>query len=94
MSGYTPGPWIATPDPHGTADDYCIGVAGGKIDQVAVCSERDARLIAAAPELAEALKGILEAAPDFASHIAAIDKARAALDVAIDEARAGNGGDG
>ena len=56
MGKHTPGPWIVTKDPHGTSDDYCIGVADGKIDQIAVCSERDARLIAAAPELAEALK--------------------------------------
>lgn len=56
MGKHTPGPWIVTKDPHGTSDDYCIGVADGNIDQIAVCSERDARLIAAAPELVDALK--------------------------------------
>ena len=52
---HTPGPWIAIPDPNAiTQDDWCIG-AQGQIDKVAVCSECDASLIAAAPELLEAL---------------------------------------
>lgn len=55
MSKHTPGPWTAQRDPGAVmADDWCIG-AGSQIDMVAVCSERDARLIAAAPELLEAL---------------------------------------
>jgi len=59
MGEWTPGPWIAQPDPHGTSDDWCIGV-GDQIDRVAVCSANDARLIAAAPELAEALSVIVD----------------------------------
>lgn len=54
--GHTPGPWIVSHDPDGTSDDYCIGVPDGKVDQVAVCSNRDAALIAAAPDMYEALK--------------------------------------
>ncbi len=55
---WTPGKWVAIPDPNACAfDDYCVGVAGGeRVDEIAVCSERNARLIAAAPELYEALK--------------------------------------
>ena len=53
---HTPGPWEAQRDPNAImADDWCIG-AQGQIDMVAVCSERDARLIAAAPDLLEALQ--------------------------------------
>ena len=56
---HTPGPWLAQPDPTPISkDDWCIGVDGGPVDCVATCSERDARLIAAAPELLEALLAI------------------------------------
>jgi hypothetical protein len=49
----TPGPWVARKDPHGFGLDACIGVAdeSNPIDCVAVCSEKDARLIAAAPRM-------------------------------------------
>lgn len=47
---------MAQPDPTPISkDDWCIGVDGGPVDCVATCSERDARLIAAAPELLESL---------------------------------------
>ncbi|PZO66159.1 MAG: hypothetical protein DI635_00600 [Pseudoxanthomonas suwonensis] len=52
---HTPGPWIAQRDPHALPNavnaDYVIGIEGGPIDYVAVCSERDAEVIAAAPRL-------------------------------------------
>ena len=55
MSKHTPGPWTAVRDPNAImSDDWCIG-AQGQIDHVAVCSERDARLIAAAPDLLNAV---------------------------------------
>lgn len=54
MSGHTPGPWVAQPDPHSNPGEWVIGIPNGPVDYVAVCSERDARLIAAAPELLEA----------------------------------------
>lgn len=80
---HTPGPWIATLDPHGVpwgADDYCIGRPDGKIDEVAVCGKRDAGLIAAAPDLLAALRECL----DLIDAITPIEgdtvrKARAAL---------------
>jgi len=58
---HTPGPWKATKDPHGHRDDYCIGMETdvARIDRVAVCSECDASLIAAAPELLEAVDRML-----------------------------------
>jgi hypothetical protein len=58
---HTPGPWIASHDPDAYSDDdYCIGVPDGKVDQVAVCSKRDANLIAAAPDMYAALKELAE----------------------------------
>jgi hypothetical protein len=52
-NAHTPGPWIARPDTNGRPDDYMIGLDDdcSPPDYVAVCSRRDARLIAAAPEL-------------------------------------------
>jgi len=54
---HTPGPWVATPDPLGiTRGDYCIGEEGGpNIDGVATCSENNAALISAAPDMLAAL---------------------------------------
>ena len=62
MSKHTPGPWIAKPDPSTGAslEDWVVGTADA-IDEVAVCYRRDAHLIAAAPEMLEALEGAVEA---------------------------------
>lgn len=57
---HTPAPWVATKDPDGCADDWMIGVPDGKPDLVAVCNKRDAALIAAAPELLEALQDLTQ----------------------------------
>ena len=60
-NSFTKGPWIAKPDPNSiTTGDWCIGVEGS-IDKVAVCSVCNARLIAASPDLLEALKACDEA---------------------------------
>lgn len=62
MSKHTPGPWVARPDPNACLpDDWCVGIGDSlaNIDKVAVCSERDARLIAAAPELLEACQALI-----------------------------------
>jgi len=60
---HTPPPWIVSHDPDAYSyDDYCIGVPDGKVDQIAVCSKRDAALIAAAPDMYEALKEVLRVA--------------------------------
>ena len=56
MSKHTPGPWIAQKDPNAiSVDDWCIGIENAPIDYIAVCSERNASLIASAPDLLEAL---------------------------------------
>ena len=86
MSGHTPGPWGATPDPYAMQDgDYMIGREGHKPDEVAVCSKRDASLIAAAPELFEALQAahmaLIGYLPEHRNFVtdAAIEYARAAI---------------
>ena len=62
MSKHTPGPWEARADPNSSLpDDWCIGTGPQNIDKVAVCSKCDARLIAAAPELLEALQEMIDA---------------------------------
>ncbi len=63
MTKHTPGPWVARPDPNALLpDDWCVGIGDSlaNIDKVAVCSERDARLIAAAPDLLDALQALCE----------------------------------
>lgn len=70
MSAHTPGPWIVSHDPDGSADDYCIGVPDGKVDQVAVCSKRDAPIISAAPDMYEALKATLRELTACANQLA------------------------
>lgn len=64
MSKHTPGPWVARPDPNACLpDDWCVGIGDSlaNIDKVAVCSERDAHLIAAAPDLLDACRKALYA---------------------------------
>ena len=51
---HTPGPWVAQKDGYSVlSEDWLIGTPGGKPDEVAVCSKRDAALIAAAPTMYE-----------------------------------------
>jgi len=69
---FTPGPWTITHDPDGGSDDYCIGVVGGKVDQVAVCSKRDAQIIAAAPDMHTALKATARELKCCADQLAAL----------------------
>lgn len=65
MTKHTPGPWHVS-DPRPYASTHCVDVIGG-LSLVAQCvpqSERNtekanARLIAAAPDLLAALKGLL-----------------------------------
>jgi hypothetical protein len=59
---HTPGPWVAQFDPYAAIDgEWGIGV-GGEISNVANCGAKDAHLIAAAPDLLEALVEIIAAA--------------------------------
>lgn len=56
---HTPGPWSAQRDQGSIqSDDWLIG-AQGRADSVAVCSERNAALIAAAPDMLQALHEML-----------------------------------
>lgn len=59
MSTHTPGPWSARIDPHGKPH-YWIKTPGGfVIARVSGHGESDAALIAAAPEMLEALRNLL-----------------------------------
>ena len=61
MIAHTPGPWEARPDQNACLpDDWCVGTGPENIDKVAVCSKCDAHLIAAAPELLEALDAMVK----------------------------------
>lgn len=80
-AGHTPGPWETSHDGHGGI--YVGDKNGRQVGFVSLRSEQEAnaRLIAAAPELLEALRDLLA---DYDGSIepgesALIDKARAAI---------------
>ena len=74
---HTPGPWVALQDSSRfRADDWMIG-RPGKPDEVAVCSECDAALIAAAPDLLDAVQHLLAYSAAFERD--SIDLAKAAI---------------
>jgi len=85
MSEHTPGPWVVFDD-H--PDKACFHIREDNcFDEIATiyryqCNPRntlaDARLIAAAPELLDACKGLLNALPSATTH-PAIKAARAAI---------------
>jgi len=79
---HTPGPWVAT---HANGNDFIV--KAGDIEVVAGCGcygspymrgnpDADARLIAAAPDLLEALQGVLRVADRATDEF---DAARAAI---------------
>ena len=88
---YTPGPWVARP--QGDANDWCLLTADDKWmaafrqngELMVARQEANARLIAAAPELLEALQELL---PLWSSGIdePLVKKARAALAKATEAA--------
>lgn len=81
-SSFTPGPWYARKDPNALDDDdWCVGTGPENIDKVAVCSSWDAHLIAAAPELLNALRGLMHLDEELCSEgaVEALNKARAAI---------------
>jgi hypothetical protein len=55
MSGTTPGPWVASP-PSGVVG--CAVMAGSRLVAAVMSGEANAALIAAAPDLLEALKAV------------------------------------
>lgn len=65
---HTKGPWVATADPYPDGTPYFrfeggnsgYGDLDGGFNFTAIISDDDARLIAAAPDLLEALKSIAE----------------------------------
>jgi hypothetical protein len=70
MSKHTPGPWLFEPAPHGAFDickdpnslgRYMVIATRGPHDVRAAEMHANARLIAAAPDLLEALQGLLVA---------------------------------
>ena len=78
---HTPGPWSA--HAHESTDTYTIHVAGRSWESWAVAhvgdctdDEANARLIAAAPDLLEALKNVIRGVPDTWDGVI---KARAAI---------------
>lgn len=86
MSGFTPGPWVI----EKAADAYCIASVGnlvimpssGKVKHDN--TEADARLIAAAPDLLEALEMIVAEADSYTARTGKpvynwLDQARAAI---------------
>jgi len=89
---HTPGPWT-TKAVHGLPDEEFTAVIGGDVE---ICilppsGEANARLIAAAPDLLEALKSVLETITknQFATKYlttAQKQKARAAIALATQEA--------
>jgi len=95
MNKHTPGPWF-TSRPHQTI--YIEArIGGGMLQEVGAIGpteggprqqEANARLIAAAPELLEALQGLLageEIATSLEDYAAASEKARAAISKATGE---------
>ena len=90
---HTPGPWFIT---GGATRCIEARIGDGLIQEVAACGptmadkgygpqqEANARLIAAAPDLLEALQGLLNALPSATTH-PAVKSARAAIAKATGE---------
>ncbi len=93
MSKHTPGPWFAKREGFSTV--YVEArIGGGWVQEVAACGpteagqeqqEANARLIAAAPELLEALQSVLNSCLDSQGLADAYKQARAAIAKATGE---------
>jgi len=57
---HTPGPWVISKDER-FGLEYCIGTEAGYIDEIALCDERNAKIIRAAPAMLKALIAISDA---------------------------------
>jgi hypothetical protein len=87
MSKHTPGPWIVARDMRGTGNMLVDGVVNAEGRGIANCGtngEGNARLIAAAPDLLEALESLLNDQRD--ASLPALVRARAAIAKARGEA--------
>lgn len=73
MSKHTPGPWVVTPHPGTNVDVFGVGeIMDDKRMQYALShttcyqnSEANARLIAASPDLYEAVAAVIDATRDY-----------------------------
>lgn len=91
MSGHTPGPWTISPVLTVDGERMVVGGPGKEFGLIAaVTEEADARLIAAAPELLEALRGLarfcdaVRVQVGMGKHqIERLEKARAAIAKAV-----------
>jgi hypothetical protein len=89
MSDYIPGPWYAKKSGHSATETGIVMFYKTRRIQVATarqplftaeCQEANARLIAAAPELLEALEGLLKLPPEESlERVEAERNARAAI---------------
>lgn len=82
MSAHTPGPWHYEKAYHESR--YFVG-SETHFDLAVVADEPDARLIAAAPALLEALEAMVTGAPPRYIPFGELDKARAAIRAAKGE---------
>lgn len=85
MSGHTPGPWTVERDGPNrrwlvNGDDFAVATCDGAIRR----QEADARLIAAAPDLLNALRDMLDGTGDITAE--RVGRARAAIAKATGEA--------
>lgn len=64
-SKHTPGPWVARRDQAGRPYVYCTSAMYGVLDWAApgINAMANAKLIAAAPDMAKALQAVLERCP-------------------------------
>lgn len=84
MSGHTPGPWRAVRSPHGKRYQ-CVQIGADDTYTTLEVLPADARLMAAAPDLLAALRGLLGKGAwrdGTMDHISGVKAARLALDKA------------
>lgn len=64
-----PGPWEARPDPSNPTGDWLVTAPSVGGEHVAVCAQVNAPLIAAAPEMRDALELAEQALSEAVGHI-------------------------
>jgi len=94
MSEHTLGPWHVWHETHVMGDDRLVAACGGYSNNVKPAYDENAanaRLIAAAPDMLEALKYITEQMPDHGSEADAARAAWRMLAIARDTIRKAEG---